>query len=253
MIDVRSRSLAAVAVGVLLLAPLAGCGGDKKDAKPSSSSTTTPSADATGQKVDKAAFLNQVTAAMGAEETVHMKIDGGTLITADADVQYADDGARIKMTAKLMGADQQMVLAGKDLYIQQGAGGKYLKFGTDDPTFGKALASFAGIGPRDAVSGMKPGITKVVQLGEKKIDGEQTTAYRLTVDTKKASGVFKTLAGNGIEEQRLTLDFYVGDDKLPRRIATDVSGQKVVLTFTKWGQDVDIAVPSGSELMNSAG
>jgi hypothetical protein len=248
MTSTRSRSLAAIAVGAMLLAPLAGCGGD--DTKKAGSTSSGASSTATAG-IDKNVFIDDLVKEIDTKKYVHMNIDGGSLFKADADVDFSGAHALIAMTATLGGGSRQMVLAGNALYMQQSPGGKYSKLGTDDPTFGSILKTFSGLGPRDTVAGMKPGITKIVDTGAASIDGVKMTRYKITADPDKTSGAFKALAGSAGGPSTIALYFYVDAQKLVHRIETEVSGQKITMQMSDWGKPVSIKVPSGDQVLGS--
>src|SRR5690242_4134711 len=146
MFHTRSRTVAALAAGTLLLAPLAGCGGDDgKDAKPSSSSSASDSGSdsgsdsesegsepsASGEDVDVEEFIGDLVAAMQDKRTATMVIELGSSMTATADVDYAASGTRMAMKMTTGSQKVQVVLADGTMYLQQSANGKFLKIDKD--------------------------------------------------------------------------------------------------------------------------
>jgi hypothetical protein len=236
MLNARFRAVGALAAGILLLSALSACGGGG-DASSKS-----------GASVGKNTFIDGLVAQINKSKTVHMKIDGGSLFTADADVRYGAS-TQIKMAAGLGGSVQNIILADNTMYLQQSAGGKYTKITASDPTYGGVIKIFAGLGPRDAVAGMKPGITKIVKDGSATLDGTTVTKYKVDATTKGTSGVFQALAGSGVGPTKLVLEFYVDSADLVHQITTSISGQKVTLTLSKWGAPVTFAVPASKDIV----
>ena len=116
MATTRSRSLAALAAGSLLVATLAGCGSDDKakdasskaSSSPSVSATPTQSAGATdaaegtpaapGARLTKDNLVATMVAAMREKKTAHMTMELGSSIGADADIRYSGSGNDMKMS-----------------------------------------------------------------------------------------------------------------------------------------------------------
>ena len=191
MFNVRSRAVAAAVAGVLLLAPLAGCGGGGNK---SSGSTSAGS-------ISASAFIKGLLTQIDKTSTVHMNIDGGTLFSASADVRYGASTA-IKMSAGLGGTKQNLILANSTMYMQQSAGGKYSKITSADPTYGSIIKAFSGLGPRQAIAGIEPGITKVLKDGTTSMDGVTLTKYKVYATTAGTTGAFKALAGTTARSKR---------------------------------------------------
>lgn len=242
------RTVAALAAGVLLLAPLAGCGGgDKKPAAKAPTSAAAP----VGTPVAKGEFFSQLLAAMNGKNAVHMKIDGGPTLSAEGDLAYGGKSPLIQLTASFTGAPQQVIIAKNAMYMQQSAGGKYVKVGANDPTFGTLVASFNDFDPRSSVNGIQDGVTKVSKIGPAKVGDIDVIRYDVTADTSKLSGALKSFAGSGSTSSKITLQFLVGADQLLRQIKFESNGQPLTITFSDWGKPVTIKVPTGAQLLNS--
>lgn len=269
MVKTRSRSLAAIAAGALLLAPLAGCGGsdDKKsgdDAKASSSSSSstspgvgeTSSDDATepgsssgGKEVDTADFIETVLDAMKEKKTAHMVIELGSSMTANADFRYGEDNVpEMRMKSTMGSTNIEIILVGGAMYMQQ-PGGKYLKIDKDDPAMGSLLDQFSALGPQSSVTAMREGIEKIVDLGSAKIDGEELDKYELTVDTKAVAEQLGEAATAADLPKTVVYTMYLDDDDLMRRVDMEVSGQKIVMKVSDWGEPVDIKAPPASKIV----
>ena len=245
----RTRSAAAAVAAALLLAPLAGCGGDDDGAEPSSviSEIAGASATADGAEVAIDDFVDRLSSAMKDQPSVHMSIDGGSAVTLEADVRYGADPA-IALQTQIAGTKVAMIVIDGNLYLQQGSGA-YSRIKKDDPTYGSLFGTFDNFGPRGSVDDLKKGITKVVQAGTTNEGGVELTRYDVTVDTSKATGSFSQLAGaTGDVEKVLTLGFLLDKDGLVQQISVDAAGQPIAMKFTDWGKPVDIEAPSGAAL-----
>ena len=211
MLNTRSRSLAAIAAGALLLAPLAGCGGDdekKADKKPgaSSSASAEVSDDAEsatagskalaaeeedGDEVEDAdEFLDDLMSRIRAEKAAHVVMELGSSMSADADVSF-DKTPGMHMTMTAGGTTVDAILLGETMYIRSAAGQKYLKFDSDTPGADAIFGQLGSFTPDKSLGDLRAGVKKVVDVGSasgKDIgeDGdEELTKYVLTVDTSK--------------------------------------------------------------------
>lgn len=270
----RSRSLAALAAGALLLGPLAGCGSDDKTsgaaAGPTSTSSPSPSASASasesatpeptsdalstegaaapGERLTEDNLVPTMLAAMHAKKTAHMKMEIGTSIGAEADVRYSGDRTDMKMTMDMGPSKVVVIMVDGVLYIQQGADATFMKVDRNDGALGSLLDQMSGLGPESSVSAMRGSVRKVEYVGPETVDGTSVSKYRVTVDS---SSVAKTLglgaAGSSLPK-RVSYDLYVDADNLLRRIDMDVDGQQITMTVSRWGEPVAIAAPPASQV-----
>lgn len=262
MFRTRPRLLAATAGGLLLLAPLSGCGGGSTASETAAGATasSTPSdsnaaasalsSTSDGSQVDVTEFINAVTTAMKNKKTAHMVMDLGSSLQATADIRYTDTGADMSMKMSLGGQTATMLLVDDAVYLQQGTSDKYIKLDKSDPSMGAVLGQIKNLGPEAMVKTMQTSIKKVVRVGEETVDGQKLVRYRVTVDP---AGVGAALGVAGASSQdlpkRLTYDFYVDGESLMRKLDMTVSGQHIVMTISGWGEPVDITAPPASEVM----
>jgi hypothetical protein len=267
----RSRSLAAIAAGSLLVAALAGCGsGDKtKDTSAKSSASPTTSAtpttgdgtdaaaagDATpaapGERLTKDNLVATMVAAMREKKTAHMTMELGSSVGADADLRYSGSGTDMKMSMDMGPTKAVVILVDGVMYMQQSAGGKYLKIDKSDPAMGNLLDQMSAIGPESSISAMKGAVENVEYVGKKSVDGDQTDLYHVTVDTQavaKSLGGLASSAGN--LPKSVTYDLYVDQEHLMRKVVMTVAKQTITMTVNKWGEPVDIKAPPASEVMS---
>jgi hypothetical protein len=259
-LQTRSRTLAAVAAGTLLLAPLSGCGADaKKNAAAGSTSTPTSTATAPGENagnydqihgtvVDPTTFITSVIAKMQAERTAHMVINIGSSMTADAEVRYGGATA-MRMTMTTGGQTMKALLLGGTVYVQTPPSTKYIKIDKNTPGAGAIIGSFTGLSPTQSVSALKGAIKKVLKFGTVTIGGQQLTKYALTVDTAAITKQFgQNLTGTKLPKT-VTYSMYLDSDNLLRRIEMDVSGQKVTMTVDQWGAPFTFSAPPASQIV----
>lgn len=268
MPTIRSRSVAALASGVLLLAPLAGCGGDDDpkaasgptDATSSPSATgspdaATPSASpsaAAGETVSVRAFVADLTKAMKFQKSVHMSVAGTGAVSLEADVRYGDDPA-IRLQTSISGQDVSLIIVDRVLYMEAGSSGKFIKVPKDDPGYAGVYKAFENFGPQSSVKGIETAITGVRKVGSEQVDGRSLTRYDVTVDTSRTAGAFSQLAGASGGARTMTLQFFLDRNGLVHQVAVEAAGQSVTMTFQDWGKPVRIKAPTGEALIASPG
>jgi hypothetical protein len=267
----RSRTLAALAAGALLLGPLAACGSDNSsknvDAKTASSASASPSesasasagesssastagAAAPGEALTKDNLVPTMLAAMKDKKSAHMVMEIGSSVGAQADIRYAGNRTDMKMSMDMGPTKATVILVNGVMYMQQGAGGKYLKIDRSDPAMGNLLDQMSSFGPESSVSAMQGAIQEVQKTGTDTIDGTKVDKYHVVVDS---SSLAKTLggasAGTADLPKTVAYDLYVDQDHLMRRIDMTVNKQHIVMTVSKWGEPVDITAPPASQVM----
>jgi len=273
----RHRSLAAGAAAALLLAALAGCGSadktTKADAKTGTSSTvssspsptSTDSADtaaatgdgtpaAPGERLTKDNLVATLLAAMKEKKTAHMKMEIGSSINADADVRYGTggpgSGTDMKMSMDMGPTKAQVIMVGGTMYMQQSAGGKYVKIDSSDPAMGSLLSQMNSFGPESSVAAMRGAVQDVQYAGAGTVDGEKVDKYKVTVDSSAIAKTLGTSAGTAELPKTLTYVLYVDGDHLMRRIEMNVAKQQITMTVSNWGKPVTITAPPASQLMS---
>jgi hypothetical protein len=267
MATTRSRCLAGLAAGSLLVAALAGCGSDDKAKDASSKPTPSPSAVVTtptetaaatsdgtpaapGERLTKDNLVATMVAAMREKKTAHMTMELGSSVGADADLRYSGGSTDMKMSMDMGPTRAVVIFVDGVMYMQQSAGGKYLKIDKNDPAMGSLLDQMSAIGPESSISAMKGAVQDVEYVGKKSIDGDDTDLYHVTVDTAAvAKGLGGMAAAAGDLPKSVTYDLYVDQDHLMRRVVMTVSKQTITMTVSKWGEPVDIKAPPASQVM----
>lgn len=257
------RSLAAVAAAATIV--LAGCGSDTDTATNTSSSTSqssTTSAPQTakaGESVDFAAVATESAAAVKDKKSAHMTMNLGSQGSVEADVDYASTPQSMKMTMDMSGQSMDMIYIDKvmymggDMFAQLTGGKKWIKIdpnGTDAlskqmaPMLKQIETSMAN--PVEAISALKD-----VKATVKSTDSSSTT-YAVTLTKAQLEEMAKA-QGTSTEDlsslpATVTYDYTIGSDKLPQKMTMEVSGQKIDMTFSKWGEPVTIEAPAASEV-----
>lgn len=276
MRTIRSRSLTALAAGALLLAPLAGCGSDDDakdaDGKATPSASSSPTASATtegadddadtdgaddsgdlgtpaaaGERLTKENLVATMVAAMREKKTAHMEMELGSAVGASADLRY---GATTDMKMSMTQGNMKItvILVDGVMYMQQGAGGKYLKIDKDDPALSGLVDSMGSMSPEASISAMKGALKKVEYAGTAKVEGDEVHKYLVTADTSAVADQLGSTPGAADLPKTLTYTMFVDDDHLMRRIDMTVSGQDIRMTVGKWGEPVDIKAPPASQV-----
>jgi hypothetical protein len=276
MLITRSRSLTAIAAGALLLTALAGCGSDDKSkdtgAKTSVSSSTSsqsPSASpsygtadpsdpalgdgpaaAPGERLTTENLVATMLAAMRDKKTAHMSMKIGSSVSADADVRYSTSGTEMKMSMDMGSTKAAVILVDGVVYMQQSAGGKFVKIDKDTPGMGSIVEQMSGLSPDGSIAAMRGALKKVEYAGTDTVDGTKVTRYRVTADTSAMAATLGGAAGAGDLPKTVTYTLYVDHDNLMRRIDMTVADQDIQMLVSNWGKPVDIAAPPASQVMS---
>ena len=277
MLITRSRSLTAIAAGALLLTALAGCGSDDKSkdagAKTTVSSSTSsesPSASpsagtgdpsdpaaasdgppaAPGERLTKDNLVATMLAAMRDKKTAHMSMKIGSSVSADADVRYSTSSTEMKMSMDMGSTKAVVILVDGVVYMQQSAGGKFVKIDKDTPGMGSIVQQMSGLSPDGSIAAMRGALKKVEYAGTDTLDGTKVTKYRVTADTSAMAATLGGAAGAGDLPKTVTYTLYVDGDNLMRRIDMTIADQDIQMLVSNWGKPVDIAAPPASQVMS---
>ncbi len=260
------RSLAAVAAAAALA--LTGCGSSTDTATTPSATVSQTSASPTetakaGDSVDFASVMAESTAAVKDKKSAHMTMSLGSEGSIDADVDYASTPQSMKMTMDVGGEQMQMIYLDKVMYMggetfaQMSGGKKWIKIdpkGTDPmskqmaPMLAQIETSMAN--PVESLAALKD-----VKATVKSSDSSGTT-YSVTLTKAQLEEMSKSPGGApGVSSDDLdalpatvTYDLTIGTDKLPQKMVMEVSGQKMEMAFSKWGEPVSITAPPASEV-----
>jgi hypothetical protein len=260
----KLRLVALAAASLLLFA----CGGGGSDEQPAGKGAA---------NIERPQGVNAVLAAVAqAEEvtTVHfkmtMKLDGGEDI---GEMEFEGKGATDNANGRgwfeisMMGIDIETIIDGDTMYMRSpifamlGAGSDF-----DDDTWGKIsigedlgeLGSMANTGDYRSFLANLRGASEAEEIGREKVDGKQTTHYRVQVNLdealKQASEKMPQSMRDTMEAQAellgdepMTMDVWVRDDGLIARVEQTMDlmgmGMTTRIDFFDYGKAVKITLP----------
>jgi hypothetical protein len=256
--------MAALTTAGVLALGLTGCG--------TAAGGTDETADAT------ASFVEELSAAQSEAATVHMSMEysgagaeaaGLTGAPLEADVDVSDpENPAMAMQMDMEGETADMVLTGGDFYMNMGesTSGKFLSMAEAGDSDNPMAPLFKGMGdvmqsslkdmdPAAQLQGMDGAITSFEKTGTETVDGVETDVYTMLVDAAKMSGPqVDDLPEEALAEfGEMEIVYNVDGDGLPRKmLLTMGSGAEEMVmnsTFSGWGEPVDVAAPTGDQLI----
>nr|AIA11701.1 Unknown Function [uncultured bacterium] len=269
------RKAAVAAVVPLALGSLAACGnGDSTQAADpqagGSSSPSTPSSSTTtdtghGAKVvDPAAFVDRLKTAARSLTTARFKMTlemAGQTVYAEGALDMTGDHPAMQISMDLtgMGTPTDMRIVDNVMYIQDPStgGGKYFKMDLSDPNgaLGDLGDTFDSYNPNQMIARMSPdSFRKVTDLGSQTVGGRQLEHYRVAIDTKAASSVFKNLPSTASLPKTMTYDMWLdGESRMAKFTLLMKKVSKVTATYADYGADVHITAPPASQITELPG
>lgn len=278
----RRRALAAAFLTPVLLLGTAACGGD--DTEPTSAEVTpdapsteeTPAAEPTdeptetetepvdtpaadGEEVDDPeALFGRMQAAMEDARTATVSMDMG-VGTAQGQMSYGDGAPEMALTMDLgqagLGTMEMRLVGGKVYMNIPGATpvGKFFEISGKAAGMGDLVDEFANMTPNASIELMAQALERMVVVGEEMIGSEETTRYRLTVNTAESQALLGQTETQGLPALPETIDYdmWVDGDDLIRRISMSIEGVGVQLDYTDWGQPVDIKAPAKADIVKA--
>ncbi|WP_156374137.1 hypothetical protein [Cellulomonas sp. Leaf334] len=263
-----SRRLLAVPAAVVLAWSLTACGG----AAPEEPAGLTASPSATEEAVvEPAGFVlttdtvDELTGFMVAAQTYDISMlseAGGSSVTAAGQARVTDAGTEMTMTTGSpdLPAEVEIRLVGGQLYVNLGelTGGLFWQIDASDTSNPMAAAmaqSTSKSSVADSLAALVPAIVSVEPSGsEEQIDGVSTQPYDMVVDTSKLSGpaaddFVAEAAAAGVEiPAQITYRYWVGSDKLPRKVSVDLLGSHTEIMMSNWGGPVTIEAPPADQI-----
>jgi len=226
----NKRHTLVIAVAALGLV-LTGCGAKDTSAKNAVGNTA-------ATQLTAANFVTELTAAQSKAKSGHvdMKIDAsGQKITAVGDISVGATAADTKVAMK-MDPMSQNKFAKIDLTNASNPIGAQ---------FGKIIDQ---LDPTKQIEQFKVAMKSMQKKGNAiELDGVKAQPYVITLDSSRIPAVSQLGSVAKIPKE-IVYTMFIGPDNLPRRITSEVSGATVSMDYTKWGESVDIAVPSKSEI-----
>lgn len=264
-----------VALGAAATLTLTACGNatDTADGSDSSSGGTTVSGNASAA-LTADNFAASVSDAQADAQSTHMELSMdamGQSITGSGDIEVPDTDdpkdAKMSMTLDVapMGEIEMRLVEGI-AYIKIGdyTQGKFVKLDltSGDNPLGKSLDEMTAQADPNAMVDKLAGSLKDFKKTDKtkEIDGVETTKYVLTIDGKKAQGMLGSqgaVSGTTPElPDEVKADVWIGEDDLLRKMTMDLDSAgmpvSMEMTFTKWGEPVDVEAPAASEITDDS-
>ncbi|MGO3088970.1 MAG: hypothetical protein ACTII7_04735 [Galactobacter sp.] len=277
---IARRTAAVLAVSAIAGLGLTACDSGPKPVKDPSGSAQSGSKGGKVQtkpvstKMTAENFSERMNKAQEKASSVHVEMKIETMgmsmpMSADMVLPSDNDPDKIKMrmtmdmsaiagmaggsAGEVPGEIEMLMLGSKDIYMSMGSatGGKYVKI-SDDQLQGMNLNDATnGSDPAAQAELMKKYLKDFKESGTETIDGVETTRYDITVDTamlQEQGGADADQAMDMLGDE-LTYKLWVGNDDLLRKMAFDMgSAGSTEMTFSKWGEDLEITAPSPDQI-----
>jgi hypothetical protein len=263
------KSIGALAAAALLALSSA-CGGSGVDdttpaAATASEAKPAAAAEASGE-LTRDNFVERLGAAQSAAGSTHMEMGSevaGSALGMQGDVELADTirESKTRITMDLGQMDIELRLVDGVAYIKLGqmSGGKYVKVDLTDPhdPLVKQYGSLADqIDPRAQLETFREALVEFENQGDGgRIDGVKTTRIKLVLDTAKLlkhQGAGQGRMGGGSMPKQLEYVLHVGSDDLMRKLTMNIGGTPTTLTWTNWGEPVEVTAPPASKITDSS-
>ena len=235
------------AVAAMTLAVTAGCGSNE-----SATESTT---------LTKANFASAVTKAQSEVKTAHVEADisaQGQKFTMAGDVDGTNGvAADFTMSGAALGGNARFMLLDKVMYLQIPGltpDDKFVKFDLRNSNAPGAemleqmLNQVNQLDPSKSAQMFKA-ITSLKKQGTAEVDGVQTTHYAVTVDTQKALQALGMggAAMPGQMPKTIEQEVWLDDRNLIRRMRMKQPNVTMDITYSQWGEPVDITAPPASQ------
>jgi hypothetical protein len=262
---------------VVLVVGLAGCGGRASpqaggptNGAPATTAVPSPTPTPTPTVIDltKDTFIDAITQASASLPTMSATFEmvtttAGRTVTATGAMRAAADGtpeAAITMTVPGVTTAIDMRLVGGVVYMNMGqvTGGMFVAVDPNDSTTGIPVPR--GYDPASDAKDIADAVVSVTKVGGPEVvGGVPTQAFDVVVDLSKVTGTTRetldeavrqaTAAGATLPPQ-LTYRYWVDARGLVRRVSHEVLGASTQMTFTGWGEPVDIQAPPADQIAN---
>lgn len=252
------------AAGLLALTSACGGSGDgdaapaASDGPSSAAAATEPAAAPTGGELTQDNFVERLSAAQLEAGSAHLEMTtstGAQEVSMSGDVQIAEKvaDAASQLTMDLGAMTMDLRLVEGIMYLKMGemTGGKYARIDLTDPDspLAQQYGSMADqADPAAQLRTFRSALTEFDHQGDGgRIDGVETTKVVLTLDTArvlKEQG--QQLPGSVPQELRYTL--FIGPDDLMRQMTMDLAGTESTITWSRWGEPVEVEAPAKDEI-----
>ncbi|MDF2847223.1 MAG: hypothetical protein K0R97_1205 [Oerskovia sp.] len=252
--------LSVASVGVLGLAacssgtdapassPSATSEGEKAPAKDSSSDLTAEN------------FVQRITDAQLAAGSVTMATSTsveGTSMDMTGDIVFKDDSQNLAMTMTVPDSGEMQIRFVDGVFYMNLGELSQNKFVVIDPadTSNPMASSFEGIteqmDPTASVEALDGAIKSVEKDGDPvDVDGVKAQPYTVVVDTTKLTGSMaeEADAAGATLPETLTYQYWIDGDDLMRKVVMDLMGTSMEMTFSNWGEDLQVVAPPAEEI-----
>nr|WP_281728215.1 LppX_LprAFG lipoprotein [Cellulomonas denverensis] len=175
-----------------------------------------------------------------------MEMSGqGQTVSISGPVRMTKTSMDMHVDYDMMGMTFDMILVDGQIFM--GTEGQYQEMTAADMGAESVEELMAQTDARAQIEGMQAAIVAVEAQGEEDVEGVTTTHYLVTVDPTLLSDVDpEAVAAMG---DSFTYDYWVDDQDRPVRMGYSVQGVDAVITYTGFGEPVEIAAPDPSQLV----
>jgi hypothetical protein len=271
---IRSRAARAACVPVLLLAFGACSTDDTRQVAAESSPSPAVSSPAEGGAVaavgdpddpgegswDEETLVPAMVAAVEDQETAHftMAVTGeGATMDAEGDLAFKGKRSEMAMVmdaAAFGGGTMEVRVVDRVAYLSMPPmtpKGKFVAIRPGDPDSPLAgMADQMQVDPRDSMKAFRSGLREVSFLGVESVAGEELERYSITVNFRaaaKAHGM-GPLAG---APRTVDYDMWLDEEALMRRMELDMSGVRMKMELSGWGEPVTIEAPARNDIVEA--
>jgi hypothetical protein len=166
---------------------------------------------------------------------VRIREDGAEAGRCEGVVDH--DRTRSHYRCTFRGDDVELIAIGSDQYARgstYGLRAGWVKFPTDEPVGG----DFPD--PRELLAILRRGAISTENLGPEKVRGVETTRYRFVADLRDTS--------LGADDARTTLELWIDDDDLIRRLRGVEPEGTYEMDFFAFGEPVEVEPPPAAEV-----
>lgn len=218
-----------------------------------------PGADSASDLLTADDFMSRIVAAQVAAGSATMTSTtqaGGQTVTTTSDTIIGPTSQNSRVTVGSPTGDSIIVLmVDGAIYVNLGSASenKYVQVDPTDTT--GPFASLAGAAesadPSQSLRDLEPAVVSVEPSGDpEEIDGVQTQAYDVVIDTTKVGGVTAeqfAAAGTSVPAE-IDYTYWIDGDDLIRKVTTEVLGVTTEILFSNWGADLDVSAPGPDEI-----
>lgn len=262
---------------VVLAVGLAGCGGQgspqaggSSSGAPATTAAPSPTPTPTPAVIELTAdtFVSTITQASAALPAMSATFEmvttaQGQTVTATGSMRAAADGTpEMAMTMTVPGVTTpiDMRMVGGVVYMNMGqvTGGMFVAVDPNDSSTGIPMPK--NFDPAADAKDIANAVVSVTKVGAPEVvGGVPTQAFDVVVDLSKVTGTTRqTLDGAGQQAAaagatmpaQITYHYWIDAKGLVRRVSDEVLGASTQMTFTRWGEPVDIQAPPADKIAN---